>query len=81
MIPGAGIIAAPGGRVALAARIAGARHHKRPRVGSEFAQAFIRAAAVLHAEDVVNLQMARSARRKARLVDAMLHICLLYTSI
>ena len=74
VIPGAGIVAGPGDGVALTAGIAGAGHDEGAHVGLEFQQALIGAAAVLHAEDVVNLKMIGDAGCESRLFDAVLHI-------
>ncbi len=42
--------------------------------GSVLHHAIMRRARILHAEDVVNLQMIRGALLEARLVDAVLHV-------
>src|SRR5580658_4004752 len=74
MVPVARVVTAPRGCVALAAGIAGARHHEGPHIRLELLEALEGSAAVLHAEDVVNFEMARCPRRESRLIDAMLHI-------
>ena len=58
----------------MTARITRARHHKWPHVGRNLQQPFKRAPAVFHAEDIVDLKMIGNARRKSRLIDAMLNI-------
>jgi hypothetical protein len=74
MVPGAGVVAAPSGRVALAAGVTGARHYEGPGVRIDLQKAFKGAAAVLHAEDVVNLQMAGGAGDETWLLNAVLGV-------
>ena len=74
MVPVAGVVAGPGDGVALATGVAGARHDEGPQVGLQFEQAVVGGARVLHAEDVVDLEMGGGARREAGLVDAVLRV-------
>src|SRR5256884_2931396 len=54
MIPGAAVVARPGGGITLGAGICGAREHEWPFVRLQFAQPIIRGTHVLHAVDIVN---------------------------
>ncbi len=58
----------------MTARIAGARHHEWPDIRSELHHAVMRRSRVLHAEDVMDLQVRRRALLEARLIDAVLHV-------
>ena len=62
MVPGGGVVAGPGGGVALAAGVAGAGEDEGALVGLELEQAFVGGAGVLHAEDVVDLGVRGGAR-------------------
>src|SRR5271156_6917277 len=74
MIPGGTVVAGPGGAVALASCEAGARHHEGPLIRAKREQPLIGTARVLHAINVVDLQMRSGALAEAGLVDAMLNI-------
>ncbi len=74
MVPCAGVVAGPCGGVAVASGVTGAGQDERAHVGREFAQSFVGASAVLHAEDVVNLKMAGCAGLEAGLFDSVLSI-------
>ena len=54
MIPGAAVVARPGGGITLGAGICGAREHEWPFVRLQFAQPIIGGTHVLHAVDIVN---------------------------
>src|SRR5947199_5628222 len=71
MIPAAGVIAGPGGRVTLTSNICRARQHKRPLVWTKSEQAFIRGLGVQHAEHVVDLALCCFPRRLPGLFHAI----------
>ena len=74
VVPCGTIVAGPGGAVALATGVAGTGHDEGTLVGPEGKGAFKGGAGVLHAEDVVDLQMRGGAFAEAGLVDAVLDV-------
>ena len=74
MVPGGAVVSGPRGCVTLASGVAGAGEDEGALVGSEFEEAFIGAAGVLHAEDVVDLEVGGGAGLEAGAVDAVLHV-------
>ena len=57
MVPGSGVVAGPGCRIALRACESCAREHEGPHIRLEFEEAVVGGVHVSHAEDVVNLAM------------------------
>ena len=74
MVPGGAVVSGPGGGVTLATGVAGAGEDEGALVGSEIEEAFVGGAGVLHAIDVVDLEVAGGAGLEACARDAMLDI-------
>ena len=71
MVPGGAVVSGPGGGVALASRVGGAGEDEGALVGLELEEAFVGGAGVLHAEDVVDLEVGGGAGFEAGLGDAV----------
>ena len=71
MVPGAGVVAGPGGSVALAAGVGGAREDEGTLVGRELAEAIEGGARVFHAVDIVDLGVCGGARSEVVAGDAV----------
>src|SRR5262249_40914763 len=72
MVPGGGVVSGPCGGVALASGVGGVRENEGALVGLDPEQALVGGASVLHAEDVVDLEVSGGAGFKAGLGDPML---------
>src|SRR3954447_26776046 len=71
MIPCGSVVSRPGEAVALAARVGGARQHKRPLVRTQLEQSLVSRARIFQSDNVVDLGMRRGARGEARLFNAV----------
>ena len=74
MVPGGAVVSGPGGGVALAPGVAGAGEDEGTDFGVEGEEAFVGAAGVLHAEDVVDFEVGGGAGFEAGFGDAVLDV-------
>ncbi len=74
VVPCGGVVTGPGGGVALASRVRGSGEDEGALVGFELEEAFVGGAGVLHAEDVMDLEVGGGAGFEAGLGDAVLDV-------